>query len=503
MGAASAVRIRTDGGLRKFLSAPVSKRHAAYLDLVALLWDEKPASQAAAAVPGIIDALAHARDDENAAALLAVLLGLLAESGDDPGEFAAATRSAVRDGLDRYLDLLAGERPGPPLTLALLYLVAHFGEDRDQVLGTARGCGLSVDDYSRLERCLRPGDLGNVGAGRQWPSPAAWALRDDETERDNAVMSHVPDEYAIRLWENDTRLLLAYSGAKALGAIGGPLASDQVESVPPALDTPIGPPVGDVFAGYGEIFRCPECAGQLAQSGVAINCVGCAASFSWADGYLDLPANIDMGMRAYKVNDAVNVARYEKGLRPAFVRIMGRDWAGAVTADVERRYLEDHLDPASGPVLDLGAGTGRWTQMLTGLVGPGRVIALDLSGPRLSHFCRAFPDVLAVRGNALRMPFSDNSLGSVNCWNALQTLPAHEKIITEVGRCLQPGGTFTLMTFQLSDDPIYRFFQRRHEQPLMVDLADPAFLRTWLEAAGMTVTDETTRGTYLFMTATC
>jgi ubiquinone/menaquinone biosynthesis C-methylase UbiE len=72
------------------------------------------------------------------------------------------------------------------------------------------------------------------------------------------------------------------------------------------------------------------------------------------------------------------------------------------------------------------------------------------------------PDILLVRASALALPFGDRSLAAVNCWNALQVLPAPDQVIAEVGRCLRPGGSLTVFTFRPSPSPIQACFAHRH-----------------------------------------
>jgi ubiquinone/menaquinone biosynthesis C-methylase UbiE len=156
-------------------------------------------------------------------------------------------------------------------------------------------------------------------------------------------------------------------------------------------------------------------------------------------------------------------------------------------------------------VLDLAAGAGRWTEVLARAVGPERVIALDPSAPMVATLRARLPKVPAVMAGAADLPFGDASLGAVLCWNALQAFPAHAAAaIGEVGRCLRPGGTFTLLTFRMSDDPIYRYFQGQHRLPQHTNglrLFELDQLHGWLADAGLRVREESGPGTFVFITA--
>ena len=212
---------------------------------------------------------------------------------------------------------------------------------------------------------------------------------------------------------------------------------------------------------------------------------------------------VDLSLGAGDAHEPMtrNVPLCYSEIRPAFLRWKGSNWDGAVTVEDEDEYLRTHVQPADGPILDLGAGTGRWTAVLADTFGAERVIALDLSAAMLEHVRRGLPQVLRVRGNALSLPFNDGSLGAVNCWNALQSMPDPAAVVAEVGRCLRPGGTFTLMTFRPAVDPIYRALQTAPFGLVPVALSAPQDLRQWLAAAGMSVWEQYTPGSFLFVTA--
>ena len=143
--------------------------------------------------------------------------------------------------------------------------------------------------------------------------------------------------------------------------------------------------------------------------------------------------------------------------------------------------------------------------MLAEAVGADRVIALDLGPPMLAALRERLPEVPAVLAGAAVLPFGDAVLGAVLCWNALQAFPADAPAaIAEVGRCLRPGGTFTLLTFRNSDEPVYRYFVGRHHFPQHVDglrLFDRPDVVEWITGAGMRIRDEFDHGLFVIITA--
>ncbi|MFF8562671.1 methyltransferase domain-containing protein [Streptomyces albidoflavus] len=466
----------------------------AFRHLTAALWDEGAARPGApAAVPLLAAAL---RDAPPAGqARLTLLLGLLAETGDEAHE-------ATRQGLGDVLGLLAKAGSGEPaLTAALLYLLAHFPEDRERILRTVDGLALDADERTRLDRCLRTYATADAAArwhlGRVFPSPGVWAVTEEERSTQPGLREWLglPEERAAVLWDSETRALLAYAGARALWACrhGSPVSPFVDPGGEP--DTAGARPAGVLLDGHAPALRCPACGDALRAAEGLARCGGCARTYPLADGVLDLCEEPDG--RA----DPLLAGRYERGLRAGFVRIMGSNWGGEITPSDEDAYLAERVRPADGPVLDLAAGAGRWTRVLARAVGEERVIALDLSTGMLGQLRRQLPGVLAVRGSAQRLPFDDSSLAAVNCWNALQALPDPEEAVREVGRCLRPGGTFTLMTFRESTDPLNRHFQSRLQQQARRGAFTLNRLTAWLEASGMKVTDLSGPGTFLFATA--
>lgn len=502
--------------LDAFAKAPEDRLDAEFLRLAGAVWGEDaPRGAAVRAVPALVELMDSV--DDRRRGYLAVLLGLLAESEHPATD--GPVPAAVRRGLDRYLELLRRSGAGTPLTTALLYLLSHFPGDRERILAAAADESLAVgkEDLTRLERSLRGLDPADPDLGRCWPSPAAWYLDEDERDFDRGQIRGLTPEQVTANWNNDTRTVLAYSGMKAYWAVRHGTALETSYPTPPAgaaAGEPSGPGA-DAFARHADALRCPSCRGRLDFAGGGIRCGECSTPFPFARGMLDLSGGAT-GSRATDEDDTADLLQklaampsmgvyYESVLRPAFLRISGLNWDDALTPADEDAYLLARTRPVDGPVLDLAAGAGRWTAVLEQAVGADRLIALDLGLPMLNTLRRRLPDVPAVIASALDLPFGDATLGAVNCWNALQAFPEQADVaIAEVGRCLKPGGTFTLMTFRWADDPVDRYFQSSHHFPsrpagmLLFELED---LRKWLADAGLEIRDESGVGSTVLITA--
>jgi len=232
-----------------------------------------------------------------------------------------------------------------------------------------------------------------------------------------------------------------------------------------------------------------------------VRCRTCAAEFDTTPGYLDFSGVDATAMDHIAENAPMYLNNYEQLMRPAFLRVTGDNWSNGVTVEDEDRFLVEHLCSATGPVLDLAAGAGRWTAVLAQALGSARVIAMDLAAAMVQRLRAELPQVAALRGFAERLPFADGALGAINCWNALQSMDDPALVCQEIGRCLRPGGVFTLLTYTTSTDPIYRFFQSRHENCFTVRSFAPDELAHMLTAAGLTVRAQISHGSLVMLAA--
>ena len=153
-----------------------------------------------------------------------------------------------------------------------------------------------------------------------------------------------------------------------------------------------------------------------------------------------------------------------------------------------------------GAILDLACGSGLATRTLAERFDADRVVGLDISFAMLDLARRAVPDVLLVRGSAVKLPFANASLGAVNCWDALQAIPDPLRAIQEVGRCLRQDGSFTCFTFRKSSGP-YRLVQSAIAGVVGSTVVGFQELSHALDAAAMDVVDKSGPGHTLLFTA--
>ncbi|GGM67443.1 hypothetical protein GCM10007977_081540 [Dactylosporangium sucinum] len=473
-------------------------RREAFRTLVATVWQEGARTdEAGTLAPTLVRALT-AEDAEDAADTgfnghHAILLGLLLEAKRPEAEADTADplAAAALAGLDGYLAKLAAA--DEPLTYALVYLLGHLAAGRERILADAAVQALEEDDLSRLTRCLAPCDpndeIGVLRLGRCFPSPAAWTVDDDELREIGGWVrwANLTDDVLPVLWQGETNTLLGYSGAKALWSVEhGPIGETPEHVVAhDVVDAPItaDPDGFGALGRYLPMLRCTACHGPLAGGQDALDCGQCGASYPVKDGFVDIIGGEDA------IEDPLMARFHEKWLRPAFMRLIGGNWAGEITFADENRWVTEFMTPADGPIVDLGPGAGITTKTISEKYGVERLIAVDTSASMLARLSRRVPGAASVRANAVDMPFPDGTVGALNSWNMLHYFEDKAAVLHEIGRILQPGGSFTLMDLVPDPDHLARYFQGRMGETVVRKLFGPTEIGEWLGKAGMTIED--------------
>ena len=120
-------------------------------------------------------------------------------------------------------------------------------------------------------------------------------------------------------------------------------------------------------------------------------------------------------------------------------RVSGRH-AGEVIADLAREAVGTN----EVLVADLGCGRGTTTRMLADRLPAAAIVAVDLSAALLADARMRLPGsrhVGAIQADFHQLPFPDGACGLVIAAFCLYHSPSPSRVITEIARCLLPGGT--------------------------------------------------------------
>lgn len=130
-------------------------------------------------------------------------------------------------------------------------------------------------------------------------------------------------------------------------------------------------------------------------------------------------------------------ALYDRLAGPLWEATVGRRALARVRAEISAQA------PADATVLDLGAGTGRSTQLVLGCAQPARVVAVDASAAMLTRASRRVRDsrVEWVLADARSLPLPDDTFDVVVSLWLLETLPDPVAAIVEALRVLASAGT--------------------------------------------------------------
>lgn len=110
--------------------------------------------------------------------------------------------------------------------------------------------------------------------------------------------------------------------------------------------------------------------------------------------------------------------------------------------------------------LDVCCGTADWTIALAQAVGTeGEVKGLDFSASMLASAkpkVDKFPSIELIQGNAMELPFPDNSFDYVTIGFGLRNVPDYEQVLKELHRVLKPGGMAACLETSQAEIPGYR-----------------------------------------------
>lgn len=141
-----------------------------------------------------------------------------------------------------------------------------------------------------------------------------------------------------------------------------------------------------------------------------------------------------------QVEDATKVDGHFAKVAPAYRALRTTD-TGPV------RIICDLLGDEALVGVDVGAGTGRYSELLAQLLAPGScVTGLDLSSEMLAHFAATAAQSLSpVCSSAELLPVRPESLDFVTTFNAIHHFDP-TRFVSEASAALRPGGRLFIYT---------------------------------------------------------
>lgn len=110
--------------------------------------------------------------------------------------------------------------------------------------------------------------------------------------------------------------------------------------------------------------------------------------------------------------------------------------------------------------LDVCCGTADWSIALSEAVGEeGHVTGLDFSQNMLNvglEKTKDIKNIKLVQGNAMELPFEDNSFDYVTIGFGLRNVPDYMQVLREMNRVAKPGAKIVCLDTSHSEIPVYK-----------------------------------------------
>lgn len=129
-----------------------------------------------------------------------------------------------------------------------------------------------------------------------------------------------------------------------------------------------------------------------------------------------------------------------------------------------RRFAMRHLPiRRNSRILDVAAGTGTWTFAMAKRLGAeGKIVGLDFTEAMLDvakerqQTSSDAAKIEFVHGNAMQLPYADNSFDMATVGFALRNMPSVETCLREMLRVVKPGGLVMSLELSKPDSPAFR-----------------------------------------------
>ncbi len=134
--------------------------------------------------------------------------------------------------------------------------------------------------------------------------------------------------------------------------------------------------------------------------------------------------------------------------------------------------------------LDVGCGTGAFTEIIQQLSGAAEIVGIDPSAAQISYAeSRNTADRLRFQiADARSIPFEDGSFDVVVSGLVLNFIPDREKAVAEMGRVVRSGGTVAAYVWDFAQGG----FAAQHLDSAIKELESPGYRRAELNAESTT-----------------
>ena len=158
----------------------------------------------------------------------------------------------------------------------------------------------------------------------------------------------------------------------------------------------------------------------------------------------------------------------------------------------DRAMLSAFASLVSGPVADIGCGSGRVTAHLNEL--GVRAFGIDLSPGMIATARRTYPGLRFEVGSMLSLDLAAGSLGGIVAWYSTIHVPNPllPGVLESFRRTLAPGGLL-LLAFQVGDGCLHLSSAGGHEVSLDFHRRRPPSVASLLRDAGFTMRAELVR----------
>jgi len=148
--------------------------------------------------------------------------------------------------------------------------------------------------------------------------------------------------------------------------------------------------------------------------------------------------------------------------------------------------IDDNRGRLKGRVLDLGCGTGIFTQVLSRVEGVNEVVGLDISKESVLQARGKCNDKCRfIAGSATELPFPDSSFDAVVAFGDIisHIHNGYREAISEVGRIIKPGG---YLLFDIDNKWNLGLLSEPHELKAAIQTISSGHIREWsfLDAFG-------------------